>query len=93
MMGLTLRRKVKKRLPARVKEAIVIPTHYSHTWNIASMSNVLSNGSKFRSFNVMDDFNREILNIEIDYSLKSIRVIWVLNLLNNKHGKPQKKNG
>jgi putative transposase len=76
-MGLPLRRKVKKRLPARVKEAIVIPTNYTHTWSIDFMGDVLSNGSEFRSFNVTDFFNRGILHIEIDYSLKSSRVIWV----------------
>ena len=54
------------------------------------MSDALSNGTKFRTFNVIDDYNREVLFIEIDYSLKSSRVIWVLRHLINRYGKPQK---
>lgn len=89
-LGLSLRRKVKKRLPARRKETLVQPIVMHDTWSIDFMSDALSNGRKFRSFHVIDDYNREVLFIETDYSLKSSRVIWVLNHLIHKHRRPQK---
>jgi putative transposase len=90
LLGLSLRRKTKKRLPSRVKEPLEVPTHFTHTWSIDFMSDALVGERKFRTFNVIDDFNREVLFIEADYSLKSSRVIWVLRHLVSRHGKPQK---
>ena len=89
-MGLPLRRKHKKRLPARVKEPLGVPAHFTHTWSIDFMSDATTEARKFRTFNVIDDYNREVLFVETDYSLKSSRVIWVLRHLINKHGKPQR---
>lgn len=89
-LGLRMKRKCRKRLPARIREKLEVPSSFNQTWSIDFMSDALSNGRKFRSFNVIDDYNREILFIETDYSLKSSRVLWVLKHLIARYGKPKK---
>ena len=42
------------------------------------MSDALYHGTRFRTFNIIDDFNREALAIEVDTSLRAERVIRVL---------------
>lgn len=89
-LGLPMRRKAKKRLPARTKEHLKVPSSLNDTWSIDFVQDRLENGKKVRCFNVIDDANREILHVEIDYSLKSKRVIWVLNHLIQKRAKPKR---
>ena len=87
-MRLNIRRRAKRRLPARVREALFIPKGPNEVWSIDFMSDALVDGRKFRVLNVIDDFNRESLAIEIDTSLPSRRVIRVLERIGERRGKP-----
>ena len=87
-MKLNIRRRAKKRLPDRVKQPLTIPEAPNQVWSIDFMSDTLVDGRRFRLFNVLDDFNRESLAIEVDTSMPSLRVIRVLNRIITKRGKP-----
>ena len=54
------------------------------------MSDKLHNNSRFRTFNVIDDYNRELLGIDIGTSIPSLRVIRYLDQLAEWHGYPNK---
>jgi putative transposase len=88
MLRLNIRRRTKRRIPARVKEALVLPQDINQTWSMDFMTDSLVSGRRFRILNVIDDYNRESLTIEIDTSLPSLRVVRVLDRLIAYRGKP-----
>ena len=88
-MGLNMHRKPKKRLPARAAQALVVPRQPDQTWSLDFMSDSLANGRTFRTLNVIDDFNREALWIEVDTSLPAERVVQVLDKLLFERAAPQ----
>lgn len=88
-MKLNIRRRAKKRLPARVKQTLHQPQMPNQVWSIDFMSDSLWDGRKFRTLNIIDDFNRQILAVEVDTSLPALRVIRVLERLKESRGLPQ----
>ena len=88
-LGLKMRRKSKKRLPERVKQPLTIAQQPNVYWSLDFMSDSLCSGRRFRTLNIVDDFNREALVIEIDTSLPAARVIRVLEQLNEMRGLPR----
>jgi len=89
LMKLNLRRPAKKRLPKRLRVPLYIPRLPDMVWSADFMSDTLSDGRRFRPFNVVDDFNREVLHIEIDTSIASLRLVRIFTLLRDQHGLPQ----
>jgi len=53
------------------------------------MCDSLVDGRRFRLLNIIDDFNRESLAIEVDTSLPALRVTRVLDRLIESRGKPR----
>ncbi|MCW5590229.1 MAG: transposase family protein [Legionellales bacterium] len=53
------------------------------------MTDVLDTGQKFRTFNVIDDYNRECLLIEPSYTLPSTRVTQLLDHIASSRGYPE----
>lgn len=88
-MKLNIRRKPKKRLPARIKEALGVPTVPNEVWSIDFMSDALTDGRRFRLFNAIDDFSRESFSIEVDTSLPARRVIRSLERFVAERGIPK----
>lgn len=87
-LGLNRRRKVKARLPQRDPMPLFTPVRPNHVWSADFMSDGLYDGTRFRTFNVLDDFNREALAIEIDTSLPSARLVRVFEQLKEERGLP-----
>ncbi len=50
-------------------EPLAVPDQPNHCWSMDFMHDQLSDGRSVRLFNVIDDFNREALCIEVDFSL------------------------
>ncbi len=88
-MKLSLRRKHKKRIVGRVKMPLEMPKELNVCWSMDFMSDALVDGRKLRTFNVIDDCNREVLAIDIGLSYPARRVVETLEQLEEEVGLPQ----
>lgn len=88
-LKLNLRRRLKKRLPARVKQALFKPEGINQVWSVDYMSDALWDGRKFRLLNIVEDFNREVIHIEADTSIPTQRLIRALEYLKEFRGLPR----
>ena len=87
-LELNLRIKPRKRLKREKPDRLAVPENPNDTWSIDFMADQLATGRSFRTFNVLDDFNREGLGIEVDVSLPAARVIRSLDQIIEWRGKP-----
>jgi len=87
-LELNMRIKPRKRLQRDRPEPLSVPDRPNQTWSMDFMADQLADGRSFRTLNILDDFNREGLGIEVDFSLPAERVIRTLNQIMAWRGKP-----
>jgi putative transposase len=87
-MELNPRIKPRKRMVRIKSEPLEVPLELNQTWSMDFMHEQLQDGRSYRLFNVIDDFNREALCIEADFSLSAERVIRSLDQIIEWRGKP-----
>jgi len=79
--GLQVRRRKRKRIGPADRQPIELPQKVNERWSMDFVSDVLSNGRRIRTLNIVDDFSRECPAIEVDTSLTGARVVRVLERL------------
>lgn len=68
---------------------LTVPDSINEVWSMDFTHDQLNDGRTFRLFNFLDDFNREALGIEVDFSLPSERVIRSLEQIMQWRGTPK----
>ena len=76
-------------MPKRERVALSVPAKENECWSMDFMSDNLHSGSSFRTFNIIDDYHREALAIEIDSSLSSSRIVRILDRVAAYRGYPK----
>ncbi len=89
-LQLNMRRKGKRRLPSRAPVRLEAQTVVNGCWSVDFMSDALMHGQRFSTFNVLDDFSREVLAVGVDTNLPAARIIRVLDCIAAWRGYPTK---
>jgi putative transposase len=87
-LELNLRIKPKRRIQRDRPDELSEPVAINQVWSIDFMSDSLIDCRQFRTFNVLDDYNREGLGIEVDFSLPGERIVRALDRIIEWRGKP-----
>jgi putative transposase len=86
--GLAVRRRGKRKraqMPRLIRTEL---KHPNERWSMDFVSDTLSNGRRFRCLNIVDEFSRECLAIEVSHSLPAVRVIEVLERVRTQRSLP-----
>jgi putative transposase len=87
--GLQVRRRRRKRLTRTDRVPLPTPSQRRERWSMDFTADTLADGRNFRTLNIVDDFTRECVAIEVDRSLPSLRITRVLDRLHDAIGLPQ----
>lgn len=88
-VGLMVRRRKRKRIAGIERQEKVAATGPNQSWSMDFVSDGLVDGRRLRTLNIVDDFTKECMIIEVDTSLPGRRVAAVLERLAESRGLPR----
>ena len=87
--GLQVRTKTRKKL-VRPRVPMIVPDAPNQRWSVDFVSDQLANGRRFRVFNVVDDFSREVILQVVDFSISGARLARELDQLAERRPLPER---
>jgi putative transposase len=86
---LQVRKRMRKRTASVERVPLALPSGPNERWSMDFMTDSLATGRRFRTLNLVDDYTRECLRIEVDTSLGGKRVARGLEKLREQRGSPK----
>ena len=86
--GFSLTKKWRRRMKNHPANPIQVPLGRNQEWAVDFMSDVLLDGRQFRTFNVIDQYNRQAMGILPELSIPARKVTAFLDRLIERYGKP-----
>ena len=87
--GLMVRKRKRKRIAGVERQVKVPALKPNESWSMDFVSDGLVDGRRLRCLNIVDDFTKQCLAIEVDTSLPGKRVVAVLERLAESRGLPR----
>lgn len=78
-----------RRMVSVPRESRLTASQVNQIWSMDFLSDALVSGRRLRTLNIVDEYTREALAIEVDTSLPGLRVVRVLEQLREGGRKPQ----
>jgi putative transposase len=79
LAGLSVRRRNRKRIALTERVPLLLPEQPNYAWSMDFVHDGLADGRRIRCLNIVDDFTKESLVIEVDTSISGLRVARVLD--------------
>lgn len=87
-LRLNLPRRTSRRVPRRPRQPLVAPTSLNAIWALDFMTDTLYDSRRVRVLTILDEGNREALDVVAGVSLPSVRVTRILDALVAVYGCP-----
>jgi len=87
--NLQVRRRKKRRIALGRGNPKPLVSRINERWSLDFVQDSLQSGRRFRALTIVDDFTRESLGIEVDFSLSGARMARVLDMIGSIRGFPE----